>query len=83
MVPLSPRIGVRGRLRACKGEGEKKQRDAPAPRRRCIPLVWYWREGGLVEVVESGGVAAGDFGLFFFGDAGEDFVEDLAGPGEG
>ena len=57
LVPLS--------LRANKGEGEKKQRGAPAPRRRCTPLVWYWGEGDRESWLARDGVGwgrdAGDY----------------------
>ena len=41
--PLSP-----SPLGPSRERGREKQRDAPAPRRRCIPLVWYWGEGGWI-----------------------------------
>ena len=44
LIPLSPSRDS-GPLGPSRERGKEKQRHTPAPRRRRMPLVWYWGEG--------------------------------------
>ena len=59
LVPLSPRIGVRGRLRACKGEGERRTEAQVRAEHAPGPLVQYWGEGDGARWLARDGVSWG------------------------
>ena len=79
-------------LEGPKVEGRNKQRHAPAPWRRCMPLVWYWKDGrdGFPIGVGNDGYARfssremgfnwlSDVGHYFFGEVLYGFVDGGAG----